>query len=120
MWRILQHSEPDDFVLATGETHSVREFVEHAFRAVDLPIEWRGSGIDEVGVHASTDRVLVRIDPNYFRPTEVDLLIGDASKAKRLLGWQAQTTFAALVTRMVTSDLDQARRDVHMGNYTGA
>jgi len=120
MWRILQHGEPDDFVLATGETHSVRELVEHAFQAVDLPIEWRGAGVDEVGVHAGTDRVLVRIDPHYFRPTEVDLLIGDASKAKELLGWQAQTTFATLVSRMVASDLDAAQREVHMNNYDAA
>jgi GDPmannose 4,6-dehydratase len=118
MWCILQHTEPDDFVLATGKTHSVRELVERAFAAVDLPIKWQGAGIDEVGAHAGTDRVLVRIDPEYFRPTEVDLLIGDASKAKKLLGWEAKTTFETLVTQMVASDLDQARRDVHMGNYT--
>jgi len=120
MWRILQHAEPDDFVLATGETHSVRELVERAFAAVDLLIEWRGTGVDEVGVQVGTDRVVVRVDPHYFRPTEVDLLIGDAAKAKRLLGWEAQTTFAELVKRMVASDLDQAKREVHMGNYTGA
>ena len=120
MWRILQHAEPDDFVLATGETHSVRELVERAFAAVDLLIEWRGTGVDEVGVQVGTDRVMVRVDPHYFRPTEVDLLIGDAAKAKRLLGWEAQTTFAELVKRMVASDLDQAKREVHMGNYTGA
>jgi GDPmannose 4,6-dehydratase len=73
-----------------------------------------------VGVQVGTDRVVVRVDPHYFRPTEVDLLIGDAAKAKRLLGWEAQTTFAELVKRMVASDLDQAKREVHMGNYTGA
>jgi GDPmannose 4,6-dehydratase len=119
MWRILQHAEPDDFVLATGETHSVRELVERAFAAVDLLIEWRGTGVDEVGVQVGTDRVVVRVDPHYFRPTEVDLLIGDAAKAKRLLGWEAQTTFAELVKRMVASDLDQAKREVHMGSYKG-
>jgi GDPmannose 4,6-dehydratase len=120
MWRILQHAEPDDFVLATGETHSVRELVERAFAAVDLLIEWRGTGVDEVGVQVGTDRVVVRVDPHYFRPTEVDLLIGDAAKARRLLGWEAKTTFENLVSRMVASDLDQAKREVHMGNYTGA
>jgi GDPmannose 4,6-dehydratase len=76
--------------------------------------------VDEIGVHAGTDRVLVRIDPHYFRPTEVDQLIGDASKAKRLLDWEAKTTFATLVTRMVASDLEQAKREVHIGNYMGA
>jgi GDPmannose 4,6-dehydratase len=119
MWRILQHGQADDFVLATGETHSVRELVEHAFAAVDLLIEWRGAGVDEVGVQVGTDRVVVRVDPHYFRPTEVDLLIGDASKAKRLLGWEAKTTFENLVSRMVASDLDQAKREVHMGSYKG-
>ncbi|RMF87663.1 MAG: GDP-mannose 4,6-dehydratase [Nitrospirae bacterium] len=119
MWRILQHPEPDDFVLATGETHSVRELAEVAFEAVGLPLEWRGSGVDEVGVVAGSDRVVVRIDPRYFRPTEVDLLIGDASKAKRLLGWEPQTTFRDLVRKMVAHDLDEAKRAVHMNNYAG-
>ena len=117
MWRILQHNEPDDFVLATGETHSVREFVEHAFAAVELPIEWRGEGVDEVGVVEGSDRVVVRIDPRYFRPTDVDLLIGDPSKSRELLGWQPQVTFESLVGRMVTSDLDAAKREVHMNSY---
>lgn len=117
MWRILQHHEADDFVLATGETHAVREFVEHAFAAVKLPIEWRGAGVDEVGVVAGSDRVVVRIDPRYFRPTDVDLLIGDPSKSRELLGWQPQVTFEALVGRMVASDLEAAQREVHMNRY---
>jgi len=117
MWRILQHDEPDDFVLATGETHSVREFVEHAFAAVELPIEWRGDGVDEVGVVAGSDRVVVKIDPRYFRPTDVDLLIGDPSKSRELLGWQPQVTFESLVQRMVASDLEAAKREVHMNSY---
>ncbi len=117
MWRILQHHEADDFVLATGETHAVREFVEHAFAAVELPIEWRGEGVDEVGAVAGGDRVVVRIDPRYFRPTDVDLLIGDPSKSRKLLGWRPQVTFASLVRRMVASDLEAAKREVHMNSY---
>jgi len=117
MWRILQHDSPDDFVLATGETHAVREFVEHAFAAVELPIQWRGAGVDEVGVVQGSDRVVVKIDPRYFRPTDVELLIGDACKARELLGWQPRTTFEGLVARMVASDLEAARRAVHMNNY---
>ncbi len=117
MWRILQHDRPDDFVLATGETHAVRELVEHAFEAVELSVEWRGEGVDEVGVVAGSDRVVVRIDPRYFRPTDVELLIGDPTKAREELGWQPQTTFESLVQRMVASDLEEARREVHMNSY---
>ncbi|WP_374764043.1 GDP-mannose 4,6-dehydratase [Yunchengibacter salinarum] len=104
MWRILQHDKADDFVLATGETRSVRDFVERAFARVGRPLEWRGSGVDEVGLDAKTGDVLVRIDPRYFRPTEVDLLIGDASKAHEQLGWRHTTDFSALVDEMVDAD----------------
>lgn len=105
MWRILQHGEPDDFVLATGQAHSVREFVELAFAEMGRRIEWRGAGADETGVDAASGAALVRIDPRYFRPTEVDSLLGDASKAKAVLGWTAKTTFRELVKEMVASDL---------------
>ena len=105
MWRILQQPEPDDYVLATGETHSVREFVELAFRQVDRKIEWRGEGVDEVGACSKTGKDLVRIDPRYFRPTEVDELLGDPRKAHQKLGWRHTTTFAELVAEMVQSDL---------------
>jgi GDPmannose 4,6-dehydratase len=105
MWRILQHDEPDDFVLATGETHSVREFVELAFREIGREIEWRGSGTDEKGHDTASGDILVHIDPVYYRPTEVDLLLGDPSKAKRVLGWQHTTGFADLVREMVRSDI---------------
>jgi GDPmannose 4,6-dehydratase len=111
MWRILQHSEPDDFVLATGETHTVREFVELAFAEVGRTIRWEGVGVDEVGYDAASGQALVRIDPRYFRPTEVDLLIGDASKAKAKLGWTHTTGFAALVAEMVKADLALAERE---------
>ncbi len=106
MWRILQHDQPDDFVLATGVTHTVRHFAELAFSKVGITIEWHGSGINELGIDSSTGQRLVRIDPRYFRPTEVDLLIGDASKAFEKLGWTASTTLDQLVGEMVESDLE--------------
>ncbi|MCB1467995.1 MAG: GDP-mannose 4,6-dehydratase, partial [Rhizobiaceae bacterium] len=112
MWRILQQDAPDDYVLATGETRSVREFVEIAFDHVGRKIEWRGGGVDELGVDVADGRTLVRIDPTYFRPTEVDLLIGDASKANDKLGWKPQTSFAEMVRDMMNADLDAARREV--------
>ena len=109
MWRILQQPGPDDYVLATGETHSVREFVELAFQEVHRHIVWSGKGIDEIGKDRRTGQTLVRIDPIYFRPTEVDLLQGDASKAQNKLGWSHKTTFPELVSEMVATDLRLAR-----------
>jgi GDPmannose 4,6-dehydratase len=105
MWRIVQQDTPDDYVLATGETHSVREFVEKAFAVVGRRIEWRGHGVEEQGVDTVSGRVLVRIDPRYFRPTEVDLLLGDPSKARSRLGWSHTVGFDALVREMVEADL---------------
>lgn len=107
MWRIVQHDTPDDFVLATGESHSVREFVERAFDVVGIPIEWQGEGLDEVGVNADSGKTIIQIDASYFRPNEVDFLLGDPSKAERLLGWKAETTFDALVEEMVEADLKE-------------
>jgi GDPmannose 4,6-dehydratase len=106
MWRILQQDTPDDYVLATGETHSVREFIELAFSKVGRTIEWVGEGIDEVGKDAGNGEVLVKIDSRYFRPTEVDLLLGDPSKAHRVLGWKHTVKFPELVEDMLKSDLD--------------
>ena len=94
-----------DFVLATGETRSVREFVELAFAEVGRSIQWRGKGIEETGVDKKSGKTLVRIDPTYFRPTEVDLLLGDPSKAHRVLGWKHTTSFANMVAEMVASDM---------------
>ncbi|MFM8991982.1 MAG: GDP-mannose 4,6-dehydratase [Alphaproteobacteria bacterium] len=111
MWRILQHREADDFVLATGETHTVREFVERAFAETGRAIEWRGAGVDEKGVDARSGEVLVEIDPRYFRPTEVEFLLGDPAKAQRELGWRHTTSFADLVKDMLRSDLDVVRRE---------
>ena len=108
---IVQQDEPDDYVLATGEKHSVREFVERAFAETGRRIVWRGKGRDETGVDAGSGQVLVAIDPRYFRPTEVDMLVGDASKARQRLGWRHKTSFAELVKEMVASDLAAVRRE---------
>jgi GDPmannose 4,6-dehydratase len=105
MWRIVQHDTPSDFVLATGETRSVRAFVERAFAEVGTDVVWHGEGVDEIGLDRRSGRTLVQVDPNYFRPTEVDILIGDPSKAKRELGWQATTSFDSLVREMVAEDV---------------
>jgi GDPmannose 4,6-dehydratase len=105
MWMMMQQDTPDDYVLATGETHAVREFVELAFREAGIGIEWKGRGREEVGLDRKTGRILVEIDPRYFRPTEVDLLLGDPSKAHRQLGWRHTTPFPALVSEMVRADL---------------
>ncbi len=110
-WLILQQPKPDDFVLATGETHSVRKFVELTFKHIGRTIEWRGAGIEEQGIDADNGRVLVEIDPRYFRPTEVDLLLGDASKAKRLLNWEAKIKFPELVREMIESDLETVKNE---------
>jgi GDPmannose 4,6-dehydratase len=105
MWRILQHPEPDDYVLATGETHSVREFVDKAFAQTGISIEWSGLGVHEGGIDARSGWVLVKVDLRYFRPTKVDLLIGDASKARSKLGWPHRVSFDELVAEMVAADL---------------
>ena len=105
MWLMLQQDEPDDLVIATGEMHSVREFVELAFGEVGIEIQWKGEGVDEVGVDVATGDVLVEIDPRYYRPTEVELLLGDPSKAKEKLGWEAKVGLRELVKMMVEGDL---------------
>ncbi len=105
MWMMLQQDKPDDYVLATGEAHTVREFVEHALACVGRTIVWSGSGVAEQGRDADTGAVLVEIDPRYFRPTEVDYLLGDPSKVRSRLGWRHTTGFADLVRDMVQSDL---------------
>jgi GDPmannose 4,6-dehydratase len=110
-WLILQQSEPEDFVIATGEQHSVREFCERAAAMLDMALEWRGSGVQEQGVCCRTGRTLVRVDSRYFRPSEVETLLGDASKARRVLGWEPQIGFEQLVREMIDEDLAIARRD---------
>lgn len=111
MWLMLQQDEPDDYVIACGEQHSVREFIETAGRELSMDIEWQGSGIDEIGIDRSTGKQIVAIDSRYFRPTEVETLLGDPSKAKKQLGWAAKTTFAELVKEMVAADYEEAKRD---------
>ncbi|HKO01229.1 MAG TPA: GDP-mannose 4,6-dehydratase [Thermoanaerobaculia bacterium] len=111
MWLMLQQDQADDYVVATGETHTVREFCELAFARAGMPLEWRGEGIEEKGVDAKTGRTLIEVDPRYFRPTEVDLLLGDASKAQRQLGWTPQTSFRQLVDLMVDADLALAEAE---------
>jgi len=110
-WLMLQQDVPEDFVIATGKQFSVRDFVVAAGSLLDMKIEWQGEGVDEVGIDAATGRALIRVDPRYFRPTEVETLLGDATKARDKLGWMAEVTFPELVAEMVASDLDIAKRD---------
>ena len=111
MWLMLQQEQPDDYVLATGETHSVRSFVEWAFEEVGIAIEWRGEGIEECGFNRATGEPVIEIDPRYFRPTEVELLIGDPSKAHRVLGWKHETPVRELAREMVAADLERVRQE---------
>lgn len=119
IWLILQHAFPDDFVVATGESHSVREFAETAFREVGIELEWRGEGLEETGVDAASGREVIRLDARYFRPSEVDLLQGDAGKARMLLGWEPKVRFPELVRMMVAADLAEQKREQYLqeGGY---
>ncbi len=111
MWLMLQQDNPDDYVIATGKAYSVREFVEKAFAKVGITIEWKGKGLDEKGIDGDTGKVLICIDPRYFRPTEVDFLLGDPSKAKKTLGWEPVISFDELVDLMVKEDIREAEKD---------
>jgi GDPmannose 4,6-dehydratase len=119
MWLIAQQPQPDDYVLATGETHSVRSFVETAFREIGVDIVWRGAGLQEEGVDAASGRVRVAVDPRYFRPTEVELLIGDPRKAQEKLGWRRHTGFCDLVAEMVREDLELTARSASQRSQLG-
>ncbi|NTV98797.1 MAG: GDP-mannose 4,6-dehydratase [Chlorobiaceae bacterium] len=110
MWRMLQQPEPDDYVLATGETHSVREFVDLTFNELDIELDWMNSGADEKGVDSRTGKVLVSVDPEYYRPTEVDLLIGNPAKAKEMLDWEPKIRFEELVKLMARSDWEKVQK----------
>ena len=114
MWRMLQQDEPEDFVLATGVTTTIREFTERAFAEVGITLEWSGSGVDETGRDVKSGNIIVSIDPAYFRPTEVDLLIGDASKAREKLGWQPTCDLQQMIEEMIKADLEEARKDQHL------
>ena len=112
MWMILQQPEPDDFVIATGEYHSVREFATLAFRRVGINLRWEGEGIDEKGIDEATGKVLVEVDPRFFRPSDVEELLGDPSKARKILGWNpTSTSFEKLVELMVDSDMKLVKQE---------
>jgi len=111
MWMVLQQDEPDDYAVATGEAHSVREFVEKAFREIGMEIAWEGTGVDEVGKDAASGKAIVCIEPRYFRPTEVEFLLGDPSKAEKKLGWKPKVSFDELIRMMVREDLKEAEKD---------
>jgi GDPmannose 4,6-dehydratase len=111
MWRILQQEKPEDFVLATGVTTTIREFTERAFAEIGITLEWSGSGVDETGRDVKNGNILVSVDPTYFRPTEVDLLIGNASKAREKLGWEPTCDLHQMIEEMIKSDLEEARKD---------
>jgi len=114
MWRMLQQEKPEDFVLATGVTTTIREFAERAFAEVGIILGWSGRGVDEVGRDTKTGNTVVSVDPTYFRPTEVDLLIGDASKARKKLGWKPTLDLQQMIEEMIAADLEEARKDQHL------
>lgn len=114
MWLMMQQDEPEDYVLATGTTTAVREFVEMSFKEIGVELRWEGTGVDEKGFDSATNEVVVEVDPSYFRPTEVELLVGDASKAKKNLGWEPKRTVQQLCSEMVKSDLDRFTRDRYL------
>lgn len=114
MWRILQQDEPDDFLLATGKTNSVRYFIERAFAEVDIKIEWKGEAENEKGIDKANGNVLVEVDPRYYRPTEVDLLMGDPTKAREKLGWKTKYSLEELISEMVQADLELFKRDKYL------
>jgi GDPmannose 4,6-dehydratase len=116
MWLMLQQKEPDDFIMATGVTTSVRDFILMAFQEAGISIRWKGKGIDEKGIDNKSGNVLVEIDPRYFRPAEVDLLIGDPSKAKVRLGWEPKVQLPELIKMMVTHDITLAEEELHLKN----
>jgi GDPmannose 4,6-dehydratase len=111
MWLMLQLQKPEDFVIATGQTQTVRSFVELTFKEVGIELEWQGEGTDEKGINKANGDILIEVDPRYFRPTEVELLLGDATKAKEILGWEAKTNLQQLAKMMVEADLEEAKRD---------
>ncbi len=116
MWLMLQQEQPDDYVAATGIKHTVRDFVDFAFSELGITLEWKGNGIDEKGVDTATGKILVEVDPRYFRPAEVELLIGDPSKAKEKLGWKPEVFLKELVSMMVKHDLSEAEKELHLKN----
>jgi len=116
MWLMLQQAEPDDYVIATGKQHSVREFCELAFKELGIELKWQGQGLEEKGIDKKTNKVIIEIDPKYFRPAEVESLLGDSTKAREKLGWSPKISFEELIKEMVQSDLEEAKKEVHLKN----
>lgn len=116
MWRMLQQEKADDYVIATNETRTVREFVERAFECVDMHIEWQGEGVDEIGIDKATGKTLVKINPQFFRPAEVEILIGDPAKAEKELGWERHVSFQQLVEGMVNNDMEIVAKEIRVNN----
>lgn len=116
MWLLLQNEKPDDYVIATNETRTVREFVETAFKHVDIDIVWEGEGVNEIGKDKATGKVLVKVNPEFFRPAEVEVLLGNPAKAEKELGWKREISFAELVERMVKNDMEIVAKEIKMGN----
>ena len=110
MWLILQQDTPDDYVIATGEMHTVREFIERTFTLLEMPVEWQGRGANEIGIDKKSGKTIIRIDPKYYRPTEVEQLLGDATRARTKLGWTPEVTFDKLIEIMVKSDMEKIGR----------
>ncbi|MDE6905878.1 MAG: GDP-mannose 4,6-dehydratase [Lachnospiraceae bacterium] len=116
MWMLLQNDKPEDYVIATNETRTVREFVETAFKHVDIEIQWEGEGVDEVGKDKATGKVLVKVNPEFFRPAEVEVLLGNPTKAETELGWKREISFAEMVERMVKNDMEIVEKEIKMEN----
>jgi len=116
MWLMLQQPEPDDYVIATGKQHSVREFCELAFKELEIDLEWQGQRLEEKGIDKKTNKVIIEVDPKYFRPAEVESLLGDSTKAREKLGWKPKISFEELVKEMVGSDLEEAKKELHLKN----
>jgi GDPmannose 4,6-dehydratase len=116
MWIILQQPEPGDYILATGKQYSVREFCELAFKEVGIDLEWKGQGVEEKGIDKKTGKIIIEVDPKYFRLAEVESLLGDPAKTREKLGWQPKITLPEMVKEMVASDLEQAKRDLYLKN----
>jgi GDPmannose 4,6-dehydratase len=113
---MLQQDTPDDYVIATNETRTVREFVDVAFKAAGIDLEWKGTGVDEIAINKANGKVVVKVNPKFFRPAEVDLLLGDPTKAETKLGWKREIPFAELVTRMVKNDLELTEKEIKVMN----
>ena len=113
MWLMLQQDKPDDYVIATNETRTVREFVEKAFACAEIEVKWEGTGVDEIGIDQATGKTIVKVNPKFFRPAEVDLLIGNPQKAESVLGWKREISFEELVERMVRNDLELTQKEMN-------